>query len=157
MRGTESDVAGMISATSSMKTVSESRTVMPAGQRGDGCECLRHALHLHVNPASLLLTASNRRWGSRRSGGPTPKPLRPQVSSITLSDRGFCWKALCKLSHPNQSRRFNYINRLIGRVSETGRFFFFFLLEKRCLAQSALSFRRCCDNMAVPDVTIKHF
>lgn len=30
MRGTESDVAGMISATSSMKTVSESRTVMPA-------------------------------------------------------------------------------------------------------------------------------
>lgn len=30
MRGTESDVAGMISATSSMKTVRESNTVMPA-------------------------------------------------------------------------------------------------------------------------------
>ena len=30
MRGTESDVAGMISATRSMKTVSESSTVMPA-------------------------------------------------------------------------------------------------------------------------------
>lgn len=29
MRGTESDVAGMISATRSMKTVSESSTVMP--------------------------------------------------------------------------------------------------------------------------------
>lgn len=31
MRGTESEVAGMISATSSMKTVRESRTVMPSG------------------------------------------------------------------------------------------------------------------------------
>lgn len=30
MRGTESDVAGMISATSSMKTVRDSRTVIPA-------------------------------------------------------------------------------------------------------------------------------
>lgn len=30
MRGTESDVAGMISATSSMKTVRESNTVIPA-------------------------------------------------------------------------------------------------------------------------------
>lgn len=30
MSGTESDVAGMISATSSMKTVRESSTVMPA-------------------------------------------------------------------------------------------------------------------------------
>lgn len=31
MRGTESDVAGMISATSSMKTVRDSSTVIPAG------------------------------------------------------------------------------------------------------------------------------
>lgn len=30
MRGTESDVAGMISATSNMKTVSDSSTVIPA-------------------------------------------------------------------------------------------------------------------------------
>lgn len=30
MRGTESDVAGMISATSSMKTVKDSKTVIPA-------------------------------------------------------------------------------------------------------------------------------
>lgn len=30
MRGTESDVAGMISATSNMKTVRDSRTVIPA-------------------------------------------------------------------------------------------------------------------------------
>ena len=29
IRGTESEVAGMISATSSMKTVSDSRTVIP--------------------------------------------------------------------------------------------------------------------------------
>lgn len=35
MRGTESDVAGMISATSSMKTVSESRTVMPGDTDGE--------------------------------------------------------------------------------------------------------------------------
>lgn len=34
MRGTESEVAGMISATSSMKTVRDSRTVIPAGQTG---------------------------------------------------------------------------------------------------------------------------
>ena len=30
MRGTESDVAGMISATSNMKTVRDSKTVIPA-------------------------------------------------------------------------------------------------------------------------------
>lgn len=36
MRGTESDVAGMISATSSMKTVSDSSTVMPGdADRGE--------------------------------------------------------------------------------------------------------------------------
>ncbi len=34
MRGTESEVAGMISATSSMKTVSESSTVIPAETEG---------------------------------------------------------------------------------------------------------------------------
>lgn len=35
MRGTESDVAGMISATSSMKTVRESNTVIPADTESD--------------------------------------------------------------------------------------------------------------------------
>lgn len=35
MRGTESDVAGMISATSSMKTVRDSRTVIPAERQID--------------------------------------------------------------------------------------------------------------------------
>lgn len=33
IRGTESEVAGIISATISMKTVRESRTVMPRGRR----------------------------------------------------------------------------------------------------------------------------
>lgn len=33
MRGTESEVAGMISATSNMKTVSESNTVIPAEKK----------------------------------------------------------------------------------------------------------------------------
>lgn len=33
MRGTESEVAGMISATNSMKTVSDSNTVMPGEDR----------------------------------------------------------------------------------------------------------------------------
>lgn len=32
IKGTESEVAGMISATSSMKTVRDRRTVMPAGE-----------------------------------------------------------------------------------------------------------------------------
>lgn len=36
MRGTESDVAGMISATRSMKTVSESSTVMPGVRDTEG-------------------------------------------------------------------------------------------------------------------------
>lgn len=36
MRGTESDVAGMISATRSMKTVSESSTVMPGDRDTEG-------------------------------------------------------------------------------------------------------------------------
>lgn len=36
IRGTESEVAGMISATSSMKTVSESSTVMPWGRDKKG-------------------------------------------------------------------------------------------------------------------------
>lgn len=36
MRGTESDVAGMISATSSMKTVSERSTVMPWDRERNG-------------------------------------------------------------------------------------------------------------------------
>lgn len=33
MRGTESEVAGMISATSSMKTVSDSSTVIPGEEK----------------------------------------------------------------------------------------------------------------------------
>lgn len=33
IKGTESDVAGIISATRSIKTVSESRTVMPEGKK----------------------------------------------------------------------------------------------------------------------------
>lgn len=36
IRGTESDVAGMISATSSMKTVRDSSTVIPADRERDG-------------------------------------------------------------------------------------------------------------------------
>lgn len=36
MRGTESDVAGMISATRSMKTVSDSSTVMPGDADREG-------------------------------------------------------------------------------------------------------------------------
>lgn len=42
IRGTESEVAGIISATISMKTVRESRTVMPGGRRrapGRGWVC----------------------------------------------------------------------------------------------------------------------
>lgn len=35
MRGTESDVAGMISATSNMKTVRDSKTVMPKDRQTD--------------------------------------------------------------------------------------------------------------------------
>lgn len=35
IRGTESDVAGMISATSNMKTVRDSRTVIPAETHTD--------------------------------------------------------------------------------------------------------------------------
>jgi len=37
--GTESEVAGMISATSSMNTVRESRTVIPAGSEHEEERC----------------------------------------------------------------------------------------------------------------------
>lgn len=39
MRGTESDVAGMISATSSMKTVRDSRMVIPADRKRNNTFC----------------------------------------------------------------------------------------------------------------------
>lgn len=39
MSGTESEVAGMISATSSMKTVRESSTVIPAGTNVSSASC----------------------------------------------------------------------------------------------------------------------
>lgn len=42
MRGTESDVAGMISATSSMKTVSDSSTVMPGDAHREGAKEQTH-------------------------------------------------------------------------------------------------------------------
>lgn len=41
IKGTESDVAGMISATSSMKTVSESKTVIPGNKN-------THYAHTHT-------------------------------------------------------------------------------------------------------------
>lgn len=39
MRGTESDVAGMISATSNMKTVRDSRMVIPADRKKNDTFC----------------------------------------------------------------------------------------------------------------------
>lgn len=45
IKGTESDVAGMISATRSMKTVSESKTVMP----GNGNIHYTSAPERHIN------------------------------------------------------------------------------------------------------------
>lgn len=47
MRGTESDVAGMISATSSMKTVRDSSTVIPA-------QTQHKHLHLHKRSVCFL-------------------------------------------------------------------------------------------------------
>lgn len=52
MRGTESDVAGIISATSSIKTVRDSRTVIPAGKHRDTGGFL--ILQLHFVSQSIL-------------------------------------------------------------------------------------------------------
>lgn len=101
-------------------------------QDGDTCGA-REVINVNARPvflsfASLLLTLVLTRFAgvsSKRRMGLTLKPLGPRVSSITLSDRVFSWKAPCKLPRPNQSPSFNYIDRLIGRVSETWRFFSF--------------------------------
>lgn len=71
MRGTESEVAGMISATSSMKTVKESRTVMPSGDRQSG-EKRERSLVLFVQRLffSLVLTVLKRRLAGSASEPP---------------------------------------------------------------------------------------
>ena len=55
MRGTESDVAGMISATSNMKTVSDSRTVIPAERKIDRYKNLMLYPHFH-KPSMVVLS-----------------------------------------------------------------------------------------------------
>lgn len=94
MRGTESEVAGMISATSSMKTVRESRTVMPSGDRQSGEKRERHATNapsLFFYAPSLFPTCADGvgealGWQSLRAG--LTLNLLPSTPSITLGDRG---------------------------------------------------------------------
>lgn len=52
MRGTESDVAGMISATRSMKTVSERSTVMPWDRDG-----WREGKYKHIHNDVIKVTS----------------------------------------------------------------------------------------------------
>ena len=59
MRGTESDVAGMISATRSMKTVSERSTVMPWDREGErGRERENTSLYVMMRSGSLVYEIS---------------------------------------------------------------------------------------------------
>lgn len=61
IRGTESDVAGMISATSSMKTVSDSSTVMPGGADGEGENDQTHNDAIKVPAAKAILVSIRQR------------------------------------------------------------------------------------------------
>lgn len=72
--GTESEVAGIISATISMKTVRESRTVMPGGQ--------------HKTPGSRGLQKKKRK---------KKKPLREENTWVNLVEL-YIWYAVLDFS-----------------------------------------------------------
>ena len=67
MRGTESEVAGMISATSNMKTVSESSTVMPRGRQEENGNGVWACVHVCVH-ACVCMCVQVRSNGIQSTG-----------------------------------------------------------------------------------------